>query len=151
AQAINSGSTGIWASAASGVLTITARAIGSEGSHYTLAYESVSNPDLTVTISGTPVDDIYPFTTATDGKWRTDLVASPRLNRAVRDWTLSFCTALQGYGIDTVSALSMELGNGDDSVSAGIAQRGPSGDPILLPTPSLQTNFSPTSLDFWKE
>lgn len=151
AQAINSGSTGIWASAASGVLTITARAIGSEGSHYTLAYESISNPDLTVTISGTPVDDIYPFTTAADGKWRTDLVASPRLNRAVRDWTLSFSVALQGYGIDTVSALSMELGNGDDSVSAGIAQRGPSGDPILLPTPAVQTNFSPTSLDFWKE
>ena len=27
---------------------------------------------------------------------------------------------------------------------------GPAGDPILLPTPSLQTNFSPTSLAFWK-
>jgi hypothetical protein len=45
----------------------------------------------------------------------------------------------------------MELGNGDPSVAAGIAQRGPSGDPILLPTPSLQTNFSPTSLAFWQE
>ncbi len=33
---------------------------------------------------------------------------------------------------------------------AGIAQMGPAGDPILLPTPSLQTNFSPTSLAFWK-
>jgi hypothetical protein len=28
---------------------------------------------------------------------------------------------------------------------------GPGGDPILLPTPSLQTNFSPTSLAFWQE
>ena len=28
---------------------------------------------------------------------------------------------------------------------------GPAGDPILLPTPSLQTNFSPTSLAFWQE
>ena len=45
----------------------------------------------------------------------------------------------------------MELGNGDPSVAAGIAQRGPAGDPILLPTPSLQTNFSPTSLAFWQE
>ena len=35
--------------------------------------------------------------------------------------------------------------------AAGIAQMGPAGDPILLPTPSLQTNFSPTSLAFWQE
>jgi hypothetical protein len=28
---------------------------------------------------------------------------------------------------------------------------GPAGDPILLPTPALQTNFSPTSLAFWRE
>ncbi len=35
--------------------------------------------------------------------------------------------------------------------SVGIAQEGPSGDPILLPTPSLQTNFSPTSLAYWQE
>ena len=34
--------------------------------------------------------------------------------------------------------------------SAGIAQVGPAGDPILLPTPALQTNFSPASLAFWK-
>ena len=45
----------------------------------------------------------------------------------------------------------MELGNGDPSAAAGIAQVGPAGDPILLPTPSLQTNFSPTSLAFWQE
>jgi hypothetical protein len=35
--------------------------------------------------------------------------------------------------------------------AAGIAQRGPLGDPVLLPTPSLQTNFSSTSLAFWQE
>ena len=44
----------------------------------------------------------------------------------------------------------MELGNGDPSASVGIAQMGPAGEPILLPTPSLQTNFSPTSLAFWQ-
>ena len=43
------------------------------------------------------------------------------------------------------------IGNGDPSATAGIAQMGPSGDPIVLPTPSLQTNFSPTSLAFWQE
>src|ERR1041385_6532368 len=45
----------------------------------------------------------------------------------------------------------MELQHGDPSAAAGIAQVGPAGDPILLPTPSLQTNFSPTSLAFWQE
>jgi len=44
----------------------------------------------------------------------------------------------------------MELGNGDPSAAAGIAQVGPAGDPILLPTPSLQTNFSAASLAFWQ-
>ncbi len=32
----------------------------------------------------------------------------------------------------------------------GSRRRGPAGDPILLPTPSLQTNFSPTSLAYWQ-
>lgn len=32
-----------------------------------------------------------------------------------------------------------------------MVQRGPAGDSILLPTPAFQTNFSPTSLDFWKQ
>ena len=69
----------------------------------------------------------------------------------MRDWSLSFFTALNGYGIDMAASFSMELGNGDPSAAAGIAQVGPAGDPILLPTPSLQTNFSPTSLAFWQE
>src|SRR5271170_6138085 len=75
----------------------------------------------------------------------------PRLNRAARDWSASFFAALKGYGIDSTASFSMELGNGDPSATVGIAQVGPSGDPILLPTPSLQTNFSPTSLAFWQE
>ena len=69
----------------------------------------------------------------------------------MRDWSLSFFTALAGYGIDCAASFSMELGNGDPSAAAGIAQVGPAGDPILLPTPSLQTNFSPASLAFWQE
>src|SRR5580704_1274403 len=75
----------------------------------------------------------------------------PRLNRAARDWSLSFFTALYGYGIDAAASFSMELGNGDTSVSAGIAQRYPSGNAVWLNTPSLQTNFSPTSAAFWQQ
>jgi hypothetical protein len=32
-----------------------------------------------------------------------------------------------------------------------MAQRGPAGDPVRLPTPAIQTNFSPTSLAFWRQ
>jgi hypothetical protein len=145
AGAINNGSTGIWASASSGVLTITSRFIGVAGNSYTLAVVPTNLPSLAVTTSGGS------FAGGTDGHWRTDLTSSPRLNRAVRDWSLSYFTALHGYGIDAAAAFSMELGNGDPSSSVGIAQQGPSGDAILLATPSLQTNFSPTSLAFWQQ
>jgi hypothetical protein len=145
AQAINDGSTGIWASDSGSVLTITSLIIGAAGNNYTLSAVATNMPDLTVTTSGSA------FTGGIDGNWRTDLTASPRLNRAVRDWSLSFFTALVGYGIDMAASFSMELGNGDPSSSVGIAQEGPAGDPILLATPSLQTNFSPTSLAYWQE
>jgi hypothetical protein len=145
AQAINDGSTGIWASSSGSVLTITSLLIGSAGNSYSLTAAATNMPDLTVTTSGSSLSG------GVDGHWRTDLSASPRLNRAVRDWSLSFFTALAGSGIDMAASLSMELGNGDPSSSVGIAQEGPSGDPILLPTPSLQTNFSPTSMAFWQE
>src|SRR5262249_60024093 len=46
---------------------------------------------------------------------------------------------------------SMELQNGDPSVAAGIAQRYSDGSAVMLSTPSLQTNFSPTSVAFWKQ
>jgi hypothetical protein len=145
AQGINDGSTGIWASASGGVLTITSLLIGAAGNSLTLAAVATNMPGLTVTTSGTS------FSGGVDGQWRTDLAASPRLNRAVRDWSLSYFSALHGYGIDAAASFSMELGNGDPSTSVGIAQEGPAGDPILLPTPSLQTNFSPTSLAYWQE
>jgi hypothetical protein len=145
AQAINDGSTGIRADYSGGVLTITSLLIGAAGNSYTLSAASTDMPGLTVATSGST------FGGGVDGQWRTDLAASPRLNRAVRDWSLSYFTALHGYGIDAAASFSMELGNGDPSPSVGIAQEGPAGDPILLPTPSLQTNFSPTSLAYWQK
>ena len=45
----------------------------------------------------------------------------------------------------------MELGNGDDTVATGIAQRYPNGDPVWVNTPALQTNFSPQSTAYWQE
>jgi hypothetical protein len=144
AQELNRGYTGVWAIASGNVLTISSRSLGADGNNITLAV-STTSANLTVGTSGATL------TGGVDGAWLTDLSSTPRLNRAARDWSASFFAALKGYGIDCVAAFSMELQFGDPSTTAGIAQRGPQGDPILLPTPSLQTNFSPTSLAFWQE
>ncbi|MEP6960672.1 MAG: hypothetical protein ABI995_01240, partial [Acidobacteriota bacterium] len=136
--------TGIRALAVGGVLTISSRQLGTMGEVNMLASDT-NGETLTITVSGETL------TGGNDGEWLTDLTATPRLNRAARDWTRSFFAALHGYGIDAAAAFSTELKHGDASSAAGIAQRGPAGDPILLPTPALQTNFSPTSLAFWKQ
>jgi hypothetical protein len=136
--------TGVWASAAGSVLTIHSRSMGLDGNSNTLA-TSTTSAGFTATASGAT------FTGGVDGRWCTDLAAAPRLNRAARDWTTSYFSALHGSGIDVAAAFSMELQHGDPSAAVGIAQVGPAGDPIMLPTPALQTNFSPASLAFWQE
>ena len=53
--------------------------------------------------------------------------------------------------IEVTAAFSMELQHGDPSSEAGIAQRYPSQNPVLLNTPAIQTNFSPASTAFWQQ
>jgi len=141
---INEGSTGVWTQATDGVLTITARAMGTAGDGLTLAADLGGSSTLTVQTSGT-------ISGGVDGNWLTDLNAMPRINRAARDWAQSFVTALKGHGIDVTASFSTELGNGDPSTGAGIAQRYPDGSPCKVNTPALQTNFSPASLAFWQQ
>ena len=143
AQEFNRGYTGVWASASGATVTIHSRPLGADGNHFTLAASTTSST-LTVSVSST-------FSGGQNGTWRTDLAAIPRINRAARDWSRSFFAALHGYGIDAEAAFSTELRDVDPAVSVGMVQRGPAGDPILLPTPAYQTNFSPASLDFWKQ
>ena len=145
ANELNRGYMSFRGSASGNVLTVYSRAMGTAGNSITLATGSSDQSLWQLTPTGSSLPG------GQDGAWLTDLTATPRLNRAVRDWTTSFWTALKGYGIDAAASLSMELQHGDPSVAAGIAQRGPLGDPVLLPTPSLQTNFSPASLAFWQE
>jgi hypothetical protein len=45
----------------------------------------------------------------------------------------------------------MELQHGDPAPAAGVAQRYPNGNAVMLNTPALQTNFSPTSVLFWRQ
>ncbi|MBS1859626.1 MAG: hypothetical protein JST11_29920 [Acidobacteria bacterium] len=140
---INAGSTGVWANASGTVLTITSRTMGAAGNGMTITVDAGSTV-FTAASSGAT-------TGGTDGQWRTDLAASPRINRAARDWSAAYFAALKTYGIDSTASFSMELQHGDDSVTAGIAQRYSNGEAVWLNTPALQTNFGPQSTAFWRE
>jgi hypothetical protein len=153
---LNSGYTSVWATASRNTLIIQARAMGADGNSVTIGV-STNSVTMTAVASGNQL------TGGVDGVtggvsdagdycgWRTDLTAMPRMNRACRDWSTSFFKALNSYGIQATASFSMELQFGDPSVASGIAQRYPSGSPVILTTPSLQTNFSLSSLAFWQQ
>jgi hypothetical protein len=141
---INEGATGVWAQANNGVLTITARVMGSAGNGLTLSVDEGGSTTLQAQTSGALAGGV-------DGNWLTDLTATPRINRAARDWSQSFYTALNSYGIEVTASFSTELGNGDPAAATGIAQCYPDGSPCLVNTPAVQTNFSPASLAFWQQ
>lgn len=138
---MNRGYTAIRAVADGARLYVFSRAMGAAGNDITIEV----NPSASVQVSGPTLAG------GTDGEWRTDLAATPRLNRAVRDWSRSYYAALKSRGIDVTAAFSMELQHGDPSEAAGIAQRYPDGAAALLNTPALQTNFGPASRAFWKQ
>jgi hypothetical protein len=161
---INQGSVAIWASVQGSTLTITARQMGVEGNG--LAIVTPANKgNVTVGLSsntlgggidgedvGFDVND--PNSSAVSSLtqyWRTDLAAMPRLNRACRDWSKAFFTALSQYKLDCVAAFSTELAHVDPRPSAGMAQRYSDGTPVWLNTPAIQTNFSSATLAFWTE
>jgi hypothetical protein len=148
---INAGSNSVWAQVSGAVLTITARSLGTAGNGLTIAV-TVGAPFTAVTSGSVLAGGIDGTSADPNGSyWRTDLTATPPINRAARDWSVAFFTALNSYGIVPTASFSMELQNGDDSVAAGIAQRYPNGDPVWLSTPSLQTNFGPASTSFWQQ
>ena len=150
---INNGSTRIWAESSGNVLTIHSRELGTEGNTITLSAASTTE-DFDAVASGS---------TLTGGQngalnirnppepWFVDMEAEPRLHRAARDWHRAYFAALDGYGIASTAAFSTELSHGDPSVSAGMAQRYPDGSPVIVNTPGVQTNFSPASIDYWKQ
>ena len=147
---LNGGYTAVWAQSSGSQHTIYSRAMGTAGNSITIA-TSANTTDLTITLSGVATSDgVTTFSGGVDGNWYTDLAATPRLNRAVRDWSQSYFEALNGYGLDATASFSMELGNGDPSAGAGIAQFYPD-QAVIVSTPALQTNFSPTSAAFWQQ
>jgi hypothetical protein len=146
---INRGSMSLRAESQGTVLRIYSRSVGWDAQHVTDDSNHITVSATSTSLVPQPANQN--LTGGQVGTWLTDLQATPRLNRAARDWTRSFFTALKGYGLDGVAALSMELGNGDPSTQAGIAQRCPAGDAVIVSTPALQTNFSPASIAFWEE
>ena len=141
---INAGSTEVWAQASGASLTITSRLAGSAGNSIALGVNTNST-QFTASLSTNSLSG------GQDGTWLTDLTVVPRMNRAARDWSLSYFKALNSYGISVTASFSMELGNGDQSAGAGIAQRYPDGTACTVSTPALQTNFGPESTAFWQQ
>jgi hypothetical protein len=146
---IAAGSSAVWAHANGSLLTITSRTMGVAGNSLGIS-ASNSGSTFSATASGTTLAGGEGANADSDSAWLTDLTATPRLNRAVRDWSRSYFRALKGYGIEAMAAFSMELRHGDDRAQTGIAQRYPDG-PVWVNTPALQTNFSPASTAFWKQ
>ncbi len=162
---INQGYTAIWASADGDQLTITERGLtpwitDPEASpQLFLAVSVSSNSNFSATLSsdvlsggvpGAPYDGALNTTLPPlTYYWRTDWNAAPTINRAARDWSQAYFTALAGYGIDVVASFSTELKNADPNISAGLAQRRSDGTAVVVSTPAVMTNFSPSSLDFW--
>ncbi len=141
---LNSGYTGLRAESSENVLTIYSRELGAAGNGFSITATSTS-------MQMTPICSGPTFAGGADGMWVTDVTATPRLNRAARDWSRSFFQALRGYGLDSTAAFSMELQHGDTSIEAGIAQRYPSGSAVMLDTPAVQTNFSPATADYYQQ
>jgi hypothetical protein len=162
---LNAGTNLIWASAQGNQLTIVARAMGTLGNGIVVELDAASQ-GLVVTAPSTTLSggiDGDPYDLASDNRglndtlmaaaqfWRTDLTATPRLNRAARDWHSAFFRALQTYGLDVVAAFSTELMNVDPAPATGMAQRYPDGSAVVLNTPAIQTNFSPVALQYWTQ
>jgi hypothetical protein len=141
---INRGYMAVRAEAAGARLTIYARAMGTEGNMLKVEGDPSSGQFQVQVNSAT-------LTGGVNGDWRTDTEAGQKLNRAARDWSRGYYAALDVYDIEVAAAFSLELQHGDDSVEAGMAQRYADGGACWLNTPALQTNFSPTSANFWKQ
>ncbi len=163
AALINVGTNLVWASTDGNQLTVTARTMGADGNGIAVqldpsseGYTLAGGSTLSGGVDGTPydldiTDPLNSTLVAAADYWRTDLTATPRINRAARDWHLAYFKALAGYRMDVVASFSTELMNADPSEQVGIAQRYPDGTPAVLNTPAIQTNFSPTALAFWSQ
>jgi hypothetical protein len=118
---INGGFVGAWASAAGGVLTITARS-------------AATNYNLTVSVSATSTLGAASVTQPPQAgqlpTWTIAPSVTPPLNRAARDWHADFFALAATRGRDMTTACSMELVN----PPPGFAALFPDGTPVTTAT-----------------
>jgi hypothetical protein len=100
ANFINSGSSGIWASAQGAVLTITLRSAA-----YSFAFAVSSDTTTqggTITLDGSLAGGVLPT-------WTVDPAQSPTLNTGARAWHTDMYQLCQARGTPVTTAISMEL------------------------------------------
>jgi hypothetical protein len=150
AMAMNAGASAVRAEAVGNTLRVVARSKGASGNGEIITVET--SGDFSFELDGLMRGGSDGDTTSLPWGhgWRTNIQASPAINRAARDWHRSYFRALNDSGLSATAGFSMELQHGEPSEQAGIAQRYPDGSPVLLNTPAVQTNFSPASAAFWK-
>ena len=151
ANELNNGYMSFWASASGNVLTITARMLGIGGEREyagggVVGYERVDGDGKRLGAGGRGGWDVA------DGSDGVAAVESggerldhELLHGAARIWDRHDGIVEHGVGERG------SVGGGGDRAEGAESWRRRAGSPIVLPTPSLQTNFSPTSLAFWQE
>ena len=105
---INETFSGVWASVAGAVLTITNR---SPVFSFTFS-ESKSSAGGTISESGS-------LSGGVEGTWTVDEAASQVVNRAARDWHGDFYAEVLAKGWNVVQALNMEMANPPDDPGSG--------------------------------
>lgn len=106
---INGAFSGIWASAAGPVLTVTCRSAA-----YAFAMEKSPETTTTagtITFAGTLAGGIA-------GEWTIDPGQAPTLNTGTRAWHADFYEQCHARGLEVVTAISMELVNPPPNYSA---------------------------------
>lgn len=133
AQFINGASTGVWASAAGPVLTITNRAIGSA---YNFTLSAWQEDDTVPTPIQTALTTSGSLSGGTYGKWIVDPTQSPTINRGARDWLADLLAECAARSREIVLAYSMELLNPPDDPGSGAvwSARYWNGDPVETAT-----------------
>lgn len=126
ADYINGNLVGVWASAASNVLTITSRSPIYDFTFWSFA---TGSPAGTMTSSGS-------LLAGNEGIWEVDPTPSTVINRGATDWHRDFWVEVKAKSLTAVAAFSLELTSPPDDPSGGQvwAQRYLNGTPVLTAT-----------------
>jgi hypothetical protein len=125
ADYVNETLVGVWASAASNVLTLVSR---SPIYDFTLWAIAAGTPAGTIAVTG----DLH---AGTEGTWSIDTSQTPVLNRAASDWHADLWSEVRAKGWTATCSFSQELLNAPDNPPTAVwTQRFLSGQAVLTAT-----------------